>query len=201
MPRFPKPLRRPIPPVFPVRRRPFGPPRPLAPGPIRVLAQAHRLMEEGQFAPAAEKFERLANAARAEGIPRAPRLYFQAARAYWRAGQVPHGIGLLRTGLELLAAAGAIGTVRQISTLAMAELTELGHPREAEQIKQFVSGIPGWDESASEGQVRPKEATRPILPTHCGRCGAIVRSDEVDWIDDQTAECAYCGSPIRPERE
>jgi hypothetical protein len=199
MPRFGRPVRRIIRRPIAGPRRPFGPPRPLPPGPMRVLAQAHRLLEEGQFAPAAEKFEMLANAARTEKNPRAPRLYFQAARSSWRAGQVQHGVDLLLTGLDLLAAAGAIGIVRQISSSAMAELKQLGHPQEAEQVKQFVSVIPGWDESAACEPVPPKESARPLLPTHCGQCGAVIRSDEVDWIDDQTAACAYCGSPIRPE--
>jgi hypothetical protein len=40
---------------------------------------------------------------------------------------------------------------------------------------------------------------RPLLPTHCPACGAAVRPDEVEWLDDVTAECAYCGSPVREE--
>jgi hypothetical protein len=40
---------------------------------------------------------------------------------------------------------------------------------------------------------------KPILPTHCPSCGAALRPDEVDLPDDITAECAYCGSPVREE--
>jgi hypothetical protein len=35
------------------------------------------------------------------------------------------------------------------------------------------------------------------LPSHCQACGAAVRPDEVEWVDEQIVECAYCGSPIR----
>jgi hypothetical protein len=40
---------------------------------------------------------------------------------------------------------------------------------------------------------------KPILPTHCPSCGAAVKPDEVEWLDDITAECGYCGSPVREE--
>ena len=46
----------------------------------------------------------------------------------------------------------------------------------------------------------PAETVHPVLPARCGQCGALIRTDEIEWIDAQTAECAYCGSPIRPEK-
>lgn len=206
MPRFGKPLRRIGPPLFPGRRRPFGPPRPLPPGPIKALAQANRLLADGQYAPAAERFEMLANAASANRLPFAPRLFFQAARANWHAGQVPHGMQLLRNGLGILVTAGALRPVRQICAAAIRELDNLGHSPEAEEVKKFLAGIPGGEESAAAAfgsgpAVSPAEEARPTLPAHCGQCGAVIRSEEVEWIDKQTAECAYCGSPIRPEKE
>jgi hypothetical protein len=203
MPRFGKPLRPLRPPVFPGRRRPFGPPRPLAPGPRQTLRQANRLMAEGQFAPAAEKFEMLAGAARAGNLPFAPRLFFQAARANWHAGQIPHGMELLRTGLGILAASGALGAVFRISAAAIGELEGMGRPQEARDIKNYLSEIPGWNESVAALKAEaaaPAAEGQPTLPTHCGQCGAVVRPDEIEWIDNQTAECAYCGSPIRPEK-
>ncbi len=39
----------------------------------------------------------------------------------------------------------------------------------------------------------------PVLPTHCPGCGAPIHPDDVDWIDNVTAECEYCGSPVRGE--
>jgi hypothetical protein len=205
MPRFGRPpIRRIRPLIGPVRRRPFGPVAPLAPGPIRALAQANRLFQTGQYVPAAEKFEMLALAAHASNIPVAPRLFFQAARANWHAGKIPHGMDLLRTGLDMLVAAGAVRAIRQITPAAMNELQNLGHAQEAEQLKGYLDRIPGGEATvaaASDGNAEPSpaEVHRPTLPTHCGQCGAIIRSEEVEWIDKQTAECVYCGSPIRPE--
>jgi len=37
------------------------------------------------------------------------------------------------------------------------------------------------------------------LPGKCPQCGGPLRSDEVDWIDAQSAECPYCGSVVQAE--
>jgi hypothetical protein len=34
------------------------------------------------------------------------------------------------------------------------------------------------------------------LPTTCPKCGAPVHNTDVNWIDDQSAECIYCGSVL-----
>ncbi len=200
MPRFGRPFGRIGPPVFPGRRRPFGALRPLAPGPIRALSNANQLFAAGQFGQAAGQYEMLAQAASASRLPFAPRLFFQAARANWQAGQIPHGMQLLRTGLGILLTAGAIGRVRQIAASAAEELDQLGHAPEAEEVRKFLSGIPAPSPAVEIETRAPAEPAHPILPIHCGQCGALIRSDEVEWIDSQTAECAYCGSPIRPEK-
>jgi hypothetical protein len=161
------------------------------------------LLAEAQFAPAADQFEQLAVAARAEGLPVAPRLFVQAARACWRAGQIPRGMQLLRNGLGILMTAGAVQAARKISASAAAELDLLGHKPEADEVRKFMADLPPADSSseatAGTADEQPSEPVPPTLPTHCGQCGAVLRPDEVEWIDPQTAECAYCGSPIRPE--
>ena len=35
------------------------------------------------------------------------------------------------------------------------------------------------------------------LPAHCSACGGPLRPDEVDWLDATTAECPYCGNPVK----
>ncbi|MBN1438393.1 MAG: hypothetical protein JW929_03200 [Anaerolineales bacterium] len=202
MPRFLRPPRRPLRPLAAVRRRAFRPPRPLPPGPVLALAEAHRLMAQGQFAPAAEKFENIAEAARAQDLPFAPRLFFQAARANWSAGRIPHGMQLLHDGLGILAAAGATKRMHQISAAAAEELEALGHTAEAEEIRRYLAQFPSPAESgaAASAAEMPAAAVHPILPANCPKCGGGIRSEEVEWIDAQTAECAYCGSPIRPEK-
>ncbi len=41
---------------------------------------------------------------------------------------------------------------------------------------------------------------RGLLPTNCPKYGATVLSDEVDWVDNNTVECEYCGTLIRIEK-
>ena len=72
MPRFNRPRRLMRQPPFPGARRPFGPARLFAPGPIRALANANQLFAAGQFAQAAGQFEMLAQAASASRLPFAP---------------------------------------------------------------------------------------------------------------------------------
>jgi hypothetical protein len=40
-------------------------------------------------------------------------------------------------------------------------------------------------------------APQAVLPTTCPSCNAPLRSDEVEWVDAHSAECAYCGSVVR----
>jgi hypothetical protein len=162
------------------------------------MDQAHRLFAVGQYSQSATLPERVANSARAAGLPRAPRLFFQATRANWHANQMSHGMDLMRIALGILVATGAIDIAGQIASLAMTELNRMGHKQEADQLRDCVVKIPGWQETASE--TPPEEKTKPVLPTHYKQCGAAVRSNEVDWIDEITAAYAYCGSPIRTEK-
>jgi len=47
----------------------------------------------------------------------------------------------------------------------------------------------------------PAQTIEPInkdrLPVVCPKCGAPVHSTDVNWIDDQGAECIYCGSVLQ----
>ena len=39
-----------------------------------------------------------------------------------------------------------------------------------------------------------------LLPSTCPRCGAPVRSNEVKWMNTQSATCSYCGSTLTTSR-
>jgi len=167
----------------------------LAPGPLVILTQANRLFAAGQYGEAAGLYENLARSSQTAGMPRAPRYFFLAARANWHAGQVAHGMDLLRVALDTLAAAGAADILAQVVPTAASELEALGRRSEAAEVRAYAAKLPGWDEV----EAPEPAAAKPLLPTHCPQCGGIIRTDEVEWIDDNTAECAYCGSPIRPQ--
>jgi len=156
-----------------------------------ILQEAIFAFDKGEYGRAGELFEKMAETAAARGGPRAPLFYLQAGRARILAGQTLLGMPSLKRGLQLLAQHGQLQRLNQAGRRVILELQEQGLQREA-------SDIEAWLQNAfpSTPSVMP-EAKRPFLPTRCPSCGAAVRPDEVEWLDDVTAECAYCGSPIR----
>ncbi len=159
-----------------------------------ALQEAHELMELGKYAEAAEQFEKLACAAEARSGPRAPFLFLQAGNARIQLGQEVAGMGHLRHGLELLAATGRYHQLYRAGARVINDLKARGLEREAQEISRLIHRhTPAIAESPTQ---RGPDPGRTILPTHCPACGGPVRQDEVDWIDAQTAECAFCGSPV-----
>lgn len=156
-----------------------------------ILQEAIFAFDKGKYGRAGELFEKMAETAAARGGPRAPLFYLQAGRARILAGQTSLGMPSLKRGLELLAERGQLHRLHQGGRRVISELQERGLQREAADIEAWLqNALP------SRPSVIP-EAKRPVLSTHCPSCGAAVRPDEVEWLDDVTGECAYCGSPIR----
>jgi hypothetical protein len=159
-----------------------------------VLQEANFVFGKGEYGRAAELFERIAQTADARGGPRAPLFHLQAGRARILAGQTSLGMPSLKRGLELLAGHSRFRRLHKAGESVVAELNERGLQNEAAEIETWLKSVlpsmPSLD--SSEGSSK-----RPVLPIHCPSCGAAVRPDEVEWLDDITAECAYCGSPVR----
>jgi hypothetical protein len=162
-----------------------------------ILQEANFAFDKGEYGRAAELFEQIAQTATARGGPRAPLFHLQAGKARILAGQTSLGMPSLKRGLELLAQRKQFPKLHQLGTRVIAELNERGLKEEASEIETWFQTI-----SFSMPSIDSPEAPakRPILPTHCPSCGAAVRPDEVDWLDEITAECAYCGSPLREQR-
>jgi hypothetical protein len=78
----------------------------------------------------------------------------------------------------------------------IAELNERGLTNEVTDIEILLKTLLP---SRASFEAQPSPAKKPILPTHCPSCGAAVKPDEVEWLDEITAECGYCGSPVREE--
>ena len=162
-----------------------------APNVPPLLQEANMAFEKGEFGRAAERYEKIARVADARGGPRAPILHLQAGRARAYAGQAPLGVPSLRRGLELLAERGQLQRLNQAGTRTITELKERGLEVEATNI-EILLGTLLPDTFSAEPL-----AKRPQIPTHCPSCGAPLRPDEVEWLDEVTAECGYCGSPVR----
>lgn len=160
-----------------------------------VLQEANFAFDKGDYGRAAELYERIAQAADARGGPRAPILHLQAGRSRVYAGQTALGMPSLQRGLELFAQRGQLHKLQNAGARVVSELKERGLTKEATSIEALLKGVA----PSMPVVVEPVPAKKPILPTHCPSCGAPLRPDEVEWLDEVTAECGYCGSPVREE--
>jgi hypothetical protein len=163
-----------------------------------ALQRANQLMASGQFGEAAGIFEQFARGAQARSGPRAPWFYLQAGRARLQAGQIQAGMTHFQQGLNLLAGRGQFQRLYFAGKRIVAELNGRGLTAEALQIETtLAASLPaGFVPGPGAGE----EKTKALLPTTCPGCGGALRSDEVEWADEMTAECPYCGSAVRAEK-
>jgi hypothetical protein len=159
-----------------------------------LLRRANQLMAARDYAGAASAFEQLARAAEARGGPRAPFFFVQCGRARLAAGQKAEAVESVERGLGLFAVRGQTVKLANVGDRLIADLGQQGLTEEARKITDYVKGllpnyVPGSSGSGAAGH--------PALPTHCPGCAAPIRPDEVEWLDDATAQCAYCGTPVR----
>jgi hypothetical protein len=170
--------------------------RGFAPNIPPILQEANLAFDKGEYGRAAELFEQIAQSADARGGPRASLFHLQAGRCRILAGQTSLGMPSLKRGLDLLAQRRQYQRLQNAGERVMGELQERGLEKEAAEIKALLSaGLP----STPVTEQQSTSTRRPVLHTHCPQCGAAMRPDEVEWLDDVTAECAYCGSPVREE--
>lgn len=156
-----------------------------------ILQEANFAFSKGEYGRAAELFEKIARVADGRNGPRAPLFHMQAGRARVLAGQTGLGLPSLKRGLEILAQHKQFQRLHQFGTRTIDELTQLGHKNEATEIEAWLKSIlPGTNLSEAT-------AKKPVLSNHCPSCGAPLRPDEVEWLDEITGECGYCGSPVR----
>ena len=159
-----------------------------------ILQEANLAFDKGEYGRAAQLFERIAEGADARGGPRAPLFHLQAGRARILAGQVALGMPSFKRALEILAERKQFQRLQNAGLRLVTELNERGLKTEAVDIEILLkTNLPATPTS----ETKETPTRKPILPTHCPNCGAALRPDEVEWLDDLTAECGYCGSPVR----
>jgi hypothetical protein len=155
---------------------------------------ASELLERGRYAEAADVLERLAEAAPAStGRAEGP-ILIQAGEARILAGQTQSGVALALRGLDSLAATGRVLRLERVGRRLAAFFRERSLPEAAAEVERRLAAR---DTTSPSKAPAPAPIIRPTLPTHCPSCGAVLRSDEVEWLDDATAECSFCGSPVR----
>ena len=170
----------------------------LGPGPRKRLWRAHHLMESGRHRHAALIFEQVAQATfDRKNLNRAPALFLQTGRAYLLAGRQDVSMHWLWRGLRLLADTGRWSALERVGNRLTDELQQLGDADLAAEIETWLqSTLP---EHTSQTDRPALRAHQSVLPLKCSFCGGVLRPDEVEWSNEQTAECAYCGSAIRAE--
>ena len=156
-----------------------------------ILQEAIFAFDKGEYGRAGELFERLAETAFARGGPRAPMFYLKAGQSRILAGQTMLGMPSLKRGLALLLEREQFPRLHDAGARVVSELNEHELSKEASEIETWLKTVLPPQTSFVQA------AKKPLLPTQCPSCGAGVRPDEVEWLDEVTAECAYCGSPIR----
>ncbi len=168
------------------------------PGPfLQNLTRANQLMAAGQYQPAGQLYAQLAEDAQSSGHPRkAANLHAQAAHA---AALQHSSLALLAQGRTALHAFQQLGMQPRFAGF-LASLTTLlraqGMSAEADTLQHEFGGA---QPAPAQPAVQAPAPQRLRLPPACSQCGAPVRRDEVEWIDEQSAECGYCGAVIQAD--
>jgi hypothetical protein len=166
-------------------------------GPFRTgfedqLARAQIFFQQRRYAEAAEIFENLANLAEARGGPRAPRFLLQAGRSWLHDRKVNRGMPLLERGWNLALQTGRQDLLSRFGPSLVSELSGLGLSQSAQKISTWLEKLP-----TLVGNPTIFSTHHPELPLKCPSCGAPVNPPQVNWLDEVTAECDFCGSPFR----
>jgi hypothetical protein len=127
---------------------------------------------------------------------RAAELALQASRSYFAADAVAQALPLARQGLLALIRAGHTRRVPALLSKATTALRSKGHDAEADQLEEEVTrALEEQGLSLADMQQAPAATgKRGSLPAQCGGCGAPLAPGDVEWHDDHTAECPYCGT-------
>ena len=173
----------------------------LEPGPRQMLINANQLKSSGKFEEAANIFERLARGAENRGmLVRAPHLYLEAAHCRLMSKQVQPGIDLMWQGFRLLEKTNRWQAIFNNGKVAIAELQRAGQVGAANKLQSWLDQVMRDHPEAASEPPEFAAAKRPArFPPKCPQCGASIHLDRVDWIDEASVECPYCGSVIQSE--
>lgn len=159
---------------------------------INDVSRANQLMASGQPQQAAVLLMQLAAQMQTIGRPRqTANLHAQAAHAWLSAGVEQRAMNQAGQAMQMFARLGMVQRAQEFKTNFSRRLQEAGFESSAESINR------AYDTVVAVVDSHPALAKRGALPSACPHCGAPLRSDEVDWIDEQSAECGFCSGVVQ----
>ena len=172
--------------------------RPLTAGQIALLARANKLMLDGKPSEAGPLFAQLAKDLQSSNHPRrAANLYARAAHAFADCHDEQAALGLARTALSLFIQFKMAQRAPVFYANITQKMSNKGMKSAADTLqREFGAQIALPPSELEQG----KHPQRGLLPTSCPKCGGPVHSEDINWVDENTAECEYCGTLIRTEK-
>jgi hypothetical protein len=158
-----------------------------------ALLEANRRLQFGDYAGAADLFENVAERAKMTRPRQVPRLLIETGRVRILAGQVDAGVRQITRGLQVLAGQERWADMHRFGLLVIENLRMRDFPAQADTIQEWINRALGQQGAA---RLKPSPQRAP-LPPKCPYCGGIVDPREVEWVSEDTVECAYCGSLVR----
>jgi hypothetical protein len=170
----------------------------LGPVQMQVLSQANRLIAEGHPGEAAQLFADLAQQMEVSNHPRrAANQHAQAAHAYADNQDESDALAHARRALTLFLQYQMVERSPRFYANIERKLRARNMGKAADALQDEFSKLVG---SLPQPQVQPQAPGQQRLPPTCPQCGAQVRGDEVEWINQYSAECIYCGSVVQTEK-
>lgn len=163
---------------------------------IEVLAKANQMAGAGNPAGAAPLFAEVARELDAPRPRQAANLHARAAHAYADAGRPQMALEQARVALNMFIQYQMVVRTPVFYANITHKFNNKGMTGAATALQNEFGGKVGSLPAQSQGSARPN-VRRGVLPTNCPKCGGPIQSDSVSWIDNRTAECEYCGTPIR----
>ena len=161
-----------------------------------LLSRANNLLAAGQPQEAAPLFAQLAQMMEERGNAiRAANLHARAAHAYADSRDPSSALSESRRALTQFIQLDLRDRTPIFYTNIMRKLNARGMKAAADSLKGEFEGKVG----PLIPQVVPTLAQSRHLPEMCPHCGAPIISTEIEWIDERSAVCSYCGNVILTE--
>jgi hypothetical protein len=166
-----------------------------SPEQLETAMKANRLLSSGHAGDAAPLFATLAQEMENSRHPRrAANLHAQAAHAYADSQNEQFALAQARGALTLFIQYQMVERTPRFYANITRKMSQNGMSSAAEALQKEFGGMVG---PIPTRPIAAQAGRRGNLPPACTQCGAPLRSDEIDWVDDQTVECGYCGALIK----